>query len=202
MTLIPVWTFLYVKKLQTAPACICSDVSGALPDDSQCSTKFHIFFPKSNMGKCCNRPDDVDSRSEALLLKASSQFKLNRPDASLPWSGCAYDRYENYVQQITHPDGRPPGPDAQSLYKGITCSGHAIVRATVPHRPDTALKQERSSAKFLEFQSHICPSGWPMTTVRTAPSFIKLDAHLSPQPINRGPVLENCKNSVLNSTSA
>jgi hypothetical protein len=42
-----------------------------------------------------------------------------------------------------------------------------------------SLKYKRSSAKFLEFRSHSCPSGRPMTTVWTAPSFIKPDAHLN-----------------------
>jgi hypothetical protein len=41
-------------------------------------------------------------------LKASSQFKLNRPDAGLPWSGHAYNRYGNCVQQINHPNVHPP----------------------------------------------------------------------------------------------
>jgi hypothetical protein len=41
-----------------------------------------------------------------------------------------------------------------------------------------------------------------MTTVRTASSFIKPDAHLNCQPINEAPRLENSKNSVLNSTGA
>jgi len=45
----------------------------------------------------CNCSDDVDSRPATLLLKASSQFKINSSDASLPWSGRAYDRYENCV---------------------------------------------------------------------------------------------------------
>jgi len=60
------------------------------------------------------------------------------------------------------------------------------VQMTVPNRPDAGLKQERSSAKFSKFRSHSCLSGWPMTTVQKTPSFIKPDAHLSPQPINRG----------------
>jgi hypothetical protein len=60
----------------------------------------------------------------------------NRPDASLPWSGRAYDRYENCVQQITRLNGHPLGPDERSLYKEITCSGNATVRTSVPHRPD------------------------------------------------------------------
>jgi hypothetical protein len=60
---------------------------------------------------------------------------------------------------INRPDNHPPGPDAQSLYMEITCSGHATVFTTVHHRPDTAFEQERSQAKFLEFRSHSCPSG-------------------------------------------
>jgi hypothetical protein len=50
-TWIPVLTFLCVKKLRTAPACIRPDVLAAHPDDSQCSTKLQIFFPKSDMGR-------------------------------------------------------------------------------------------------------------------------------------------------------
>jgi hypothetical protein len=150
-------------------------------------SSFKFSFQNQIWEDCCNRPDNVDSRPDALLLKASSQFKLNRPDASLPWSGRAYDKYGNCVQQITRPDGHPLGLDARSLYKEITCSGRATVRRTVPHRPDAALKQERFSAKISEFWSHSCLSERPMTTVRTAPSFIKPNAHLSPQPINRGP---------------
>jgi len=150
-------------------------------------SSFKFSFQNQIWEDYCNRPDDMDSCLDALLLKASSQFKLNRPDTSLPRSRRAYYRYGNCVQQITHPDGHPPGPDVRSLYKEITYSGRATVRTTVPHRPNVALKQERSSAKFSEFQSHSCLFGRPMTTVRTAPSFIKPDAHLSPQPINRGP---------------
>jgi hypothetical protein len=40
------------------------------------------------------------------------------------------------VKKINRPDGHPPGPDARSLSKEITCSGRATVRTTVPHRPD------------------------------------------------------------------
>jgi len=50
-TWIPVRTFLCVEKPRTTPACILPDVSAARPDDSQCSTKLQIFFPKSNMGR-------------------------------------------------------------------------------------------------------------------------------------------------------
>jgi hypothetical protein len=147
---------------------------------------FIFSFQNQIWKDCCNRSDDVDSHPDALLLKVSSQFKLNRPNACLPWSGRAYDKYGNCVQQITCPDVHPLSPDTRSLYKEITCSGRATVWTTVPHHPDVGLKQERSLAKFSEFRSHSCPSGRPMTTFRMAPSFIKTDAHLSPQPINRG----------------
>jgi hypothetical protein len=141
---------------------------------------FRFSFQNQILEDCCNR-------SDALFLKASSQFKFNRSDASLPWSGRAYHRYGNCVQQITRPDGHPHGPDVRSLYKEITCNGRATVRMTVRHRPDAALKQEGSSAKFSKFRSHNCSSRQPMTTVQTAPNFIKPDTHLSHQPINRGP---------------
>jgi hypothetical protein len=83
------------------------------------------------------------------------------------------------MHQIDRSDAHPPGPKARSLYMEITCSGHATVRTTMPHHPDAALKQERFSAKFLEFRSHSCLSGRPMTTIWTVPSFIKPDAHLN-----------------------
>jgi hypothetical protein len=150
-------------------------------------SSFRFSFKKKIWEDCCNHPDDVDSRPNALLLKVSSQFKLNHPDDSLPWFGSAYDKYRNCVQQITRPDGHPPSLDARSLYKEITCSGRATVRMTVPHRPDAALKLERFSAKISEFWLYSCPFGRPMSTVRMALSFIKPAAHLSPQPINRGP---------------
>lgn len=101
---------------------------------------FRFSFQNKKWEDCCNHPDDVDSSPDALLLNVSSQFKFNHLDASLIGSGGAYERYGNYVQQITHPNGHPPGPDARSLYKEITYSGRAAVRMTVPHHPDAALK--------------------------------------------------------------
>jgi hypothetical protein len=109
-------------------------------------------------------------------IRQVSQFKSRRQSA---WSGRACIRYGNCVHQIDRQDAHPLGPDAQSLYMKITCSGRTTVRTTVPHRPDAALKQERSSTKFLKFRSHKCPDGRPMTTARTTPSFIMPDAHLN-----------------------
>jgi hypothetical protein len=91
------------------------------------------------------------------------------------------------VHQINRPEDHQHGSEARNLYMEITCSEHATIRMTGHHRPEAALEQERSSAKFSEFRSHSCPSGRPMTTVGTAPSFIKPHSHLNCQPINRGP---------------
>jgi hypothetical protein len=35
----------------SVPSCIHPNVSAAPPDDSQCSIKLQIFFPKANMGR-------------------------------------------------------------------------------------------------------------------------------------------------------
>jgi hypothetical protein len=104
---------------------------------------FRFSFQNQIWEDCCNRPDDVDSRLDALLIKASSQFKLNCLDASLPWFECMYDRYGNCVQQITRSDVHPHGSDARYLSKEITCSRRATVRTTVSHRLDATLKPER-----------------------------------------------------------
>jgi hypothetical protein len=113
-------------------------------------------------------------------------FNFNHPDACLSWSGRALNSYGNCVLKINHPDGHPPWSGRAKPYMEITCSGRATVRTTVPHRPDSALKQERFSAKISEILSHNCPSGRLRFTVRTASECITAVAHLNPQPINRG----------------
>jgi len=65
-----------------------------------------------------NRPDDVDSRPDALIHKAERQSA---------WSGRPCIRYGNWVHQISRPDDCSPDLDAQRLYMKITCSGHATV---------------------------------------------------------------------------
>jgi hypothetical protein len=118
----------------------------------------------------CNRPDDVESRPDALIHKASIAFKSKRPDVN------------------------PLGPDARASDMEIACI-RSTVRTTIPlvrtckafiwkllewkcdRQDDRAppsecgSNQERISAKFLESRSHSCPSGRPMTTVRTGPRF-------------------------------
>jgi hypothetical protein len=122
-------------------------------------SSFRVSFQTQIWEDCCNRPDDVDSRPDTLIHKASIAIQIQMSGRQLAWSGRACIRYGNCMHQIDHPDAHPPSPDAQSLYMEITCSERATVRKTVPHRPDAALKQERFLAKFLEFRSHICPSG-------------------------------------------
>jgi hypothetical protein len=150
-------------------------------------SSFRISFQTQIWKDCCNRLEDVDSYPDALIHKAIIAIQIQTSKRQSAWSGCACIRYRNCVHQIDHPDAHPPGPDVRSLYMEITCNGRATVRTTVPHCPDAALKQERFSAKCLEFRSNSCPFGRPMTTVLTTPSFIKPDAHLNCEPINRGP---------------
>jgi len=54
----------------------------------------------------CNRPDDLDSRSDALIHKASIAFKIQMSGRQSPWSGCPSIRYGNCVHQINRPDAR------------------------------------------------------------------------------------------------
>jgi hypothetical protein len=61
------------------------------------------------------------------------------------------NRYGNCVLKINRPDGHPPWSGRAKPYMEITCSGCATVRTIVPHRPDTALKQERFLAKIMKF---------------------------------------------------
>jgi hypothetical protein len=180
--------FLYVEKLRTASTCIRPDVSAARPDDSQCSIKASGFLSKTQIWEdCYNCPDDMDSRPDALIHKASIAIQIQTFGRQSSSSERVCIKYGNCVHHINRPDDHPPGPEARSLYMEITCSERVTVRTTRQHRPDAALKQERFSAKFLKFQSHSCPSGRPMTTIWTAPNFIKANAHLNYQPINRGP---------------
>jgi len=67
----------------------------------------------------------------------------------------------------------PHGPDAREPYKEITCSGRATVRTMSLNRKD--------------FSAKISENLFAQLSVRTVPRYILPDAHLSLQPINRGP---------------
>jgi hypothetical protein len=109
------------------------------------------FLSKSQLWEDrCNRPDDVDSRPNALIHKVSIAIQIQTSGRQSAWSGRECIRYGNCVHQINRPNDHPPGLDARSLYMEITCSGRAIVRTTGHHCPDAAQKQERITAKFSD----------------------------------------------------
>jgi hypothetical protein len=75
----------------------------------------------------CNRLDDVDSRLDAFIHKASITFKIQIFGRQSSWSVRASYLYGNYVHQINRPDDHSLGPgngrpDAQSLNMKIACS--------------------------------------------------------------------------------
>jgi hypothetical protein len=87
-TWISVRTLICIEKLLFQLASVRTTqqpVRTTLSDRSS----FRFSFQNQIWEDYCNRPNDVDSHPDTLLLKASSQFKLNHPDVSLPWSGRA-----------------------------------------------------------------------------------------------------------------
>jgi hypothetical protein len=119
----------------------------------------------------CNLPNDVDSRPDALIHKASIAFKIQTSDLQSAWSERASIIYGNCVHQINRPDDHSFGfGRAKSWY------GNYLQRQY--DRPDDRTppsgrgsKQGRISVKFLKSRLHSCLSGCPITTVRTAPRF-------------------------------
>jgi hypothetical protein len=69
-----------------------------------------------------NRLDNVYSRSDALIHKASRAFKVQSSGRQYSWSGCSSFIYGNCKHQINHLDDRCYGPDAPSLGMEIVCS--------------------------------------------------------------------------------
>jgi hypothetical protein len=63
----------------------------------------------------CNRPDDVDSRLDALIHKASHAFKIQTSGRQPSWSGRLSYLYRNCLHQINRPDDYSLGPDTRSL---------------------------------------------------------------------------------------
>jgi hypothetical protein len=98
-TWIPVWTFLCVKKLRTAPTCLRRDDSAARPDDPQCLIKPHDFFPKHRYGKIHDtvRTTWIPVRT-CSSIRQVSQFKSRHPDSS---------QHGPDVRASDQPSGRP-----------------------------------------------------------------------------------------------
>jgi hypothetical protein len=131
-----------------------SSQSGRLSVFDQVSDSFQVHLWED----WCNRPDDVDSHLDALLLKArisiqiqpsgcqlawserafnrygNCGFDFNRLDACLSWPRRVHSKYGNCMLKINRSDGHPPWSRRAKPYMEITCSGHATVRMTVPHR--------------------------------------------------------------------
>jgi hypothetical protein len=71
------------------------------------------FLSKTQIWKdSFNRLDDVDSRSDALIHKASSAFKIKTSGRQSSWSERACYTYGNCVHQINRPDDMFYGPNA------------------------------------------------------------------------------------------
>jgi hypothetical protein len=194
----------------SVPTCIHPDDSAARPNDVQWSISFRFSFQVQIREDWCNRPDDVDSRPDALIHKAriavpihpsgrqsacsgrafnrygNCVFNFNRRDAYLSWSERALIWYGNYVLKINRPDNHPPWSGSEKPYMEITCSGRATVRTTVPHRLDAVLKQERFSAKISEIL--VAQLSVRMTLVHRPDStrIFHCSCPFEPQPINRG----------------
>jgi hypothetical protein len=116
----------------SVPACIRSDDSATRLDTSQYSIKLQILS-KFIYGRidATVRTKWIPVRTR-ISLRQESQFKFNRPDASLPssgrvctwygncvfnfncpdtcllWSRRTHHRYGNYMLKINCPDGHPP----------------------------------------------------------------------------------------------
>jgi len=131
--------------------------------------------------KCSSRPDVWQLWfGRACNKEGNCWFYFNRPDDCLSWSRLAHYRYGNCVLKNSHPDARKP-------YKEITCSGHTTVWTMCHQVRMRPLNMKDFPQNFWKIFSHSCLSGRPMSTVPTAPRYILPNAHLSPQPINRGP---------------
>jgi hypothetical protein len=101
-------------------------------------SSFRISFQIQIWEDCCNRPDDVESRPDALIYKASIAIQIQTSGHQPTWSGRVSIRYGNGVHLINRPNDHPPGPNARSLYMEITCSRRTTVRTIVHHHPDGA----------------------------------------------------------------
>jgi hypothetical protein len=148
---------------QEASSCSSLHQSGRFRSPSGTHSVFDQvsgFLSKTQIWEdCCNRPNDVNSRPDTLIHKASIVIQIQTSGRQPAWSERASIRYGNCMHQINRSEDHPPSPDTRSLYMEITYSGRETIQTTGQHRPNAALKQERFSVKFLEFRSHSCPSG-------------------------------------------
>jgi hypothetical protein len=114
------------------------------------------FLSKTQIWEdCCNGPDDVDSHPDSLIHKASCAYKIQTFGRHASWSRCA----SYLIWKLRAAKVRPSGQQGNTAW--------------------TRLKTGKNSSEILGSQSHSCLFGRLMSTVQTAPRFIKPDAHLN-----------------------
>lgn len=86
----------------------------------------------------CNCPDNVDSRSDALIYMASCAFKIQTSGLQHSWSRCASYIYGNCMHLINRPDDYSLSPDLRSLNMEIAYNWSVTVQTTWQHRLDQA----------------------------------------------------------------
>jgi hypothetical protein len=139
------------------------------------------FLSKTQLWEdCCNYPDNVDSRLDALIHKASIVIQIQTSERQFSWSERACIRYRNCVHQINRPDNHPLGPDARSLSMKITCSGSATVWMTRHHRPDAAQNRKEFQQKFQKADRTVVRPNALRPPFERRLGFIKPNAHLNP----------------------
>jgi hypothetical protein len=130
------------------------------------------IFNRSSDFCRCNRPDDVDSCSDALIHKASIAFKIKTSERQFSWSERASIRYGNCVHQINRPDNHSLGPDVRSLGMEITCSGSTNVQMIGQHHPNAAQIRKKILQNFGKQIAQL--------SVRTAPRFYQARCSFEP----------------------
>jgi hypothetical protein len=86
----------------------------------------------------CNCLDDVDSRPDTLIHKASCAFKIQTSGRKHSWSGRSSYIYGNCMHLINRLDDHSFGPDARSLNMEIAYSQSATVRMIRQYRSNVA----------------------------------------------------------------
>jgi hypothetical protein len=126
----------------------------------------------------CNRPGDVDSCPDALIHKASIAIQIQTSGRRSSWSGRAC---------INRLDDHPPGPVHEaSIWKllapDVRPSGRqgTTIRTRLRNRKEFQQNSRTINHTVVRLNDPCLPSGRRLV-------FVKPDAHLNRQPINRGP---------------
>jgi len=136
--------------------------------------KLQDFFPKHKYGKIAATVQTTWIPIQTpSSIRQVSHSKSRRPDTSQHGSDLRASSMEIECIKSTV---RTTIPSVQTREAFIS----ATVQTTGHHHPDAAKKQERISAKFSGNRSHNCPSGRPVTTVWTGPSFYQARCSFEP----------------------